>query len=339
MLRASAKAGTGLVVQNHLRARAETQIAEDVRRGLSGPRKTLPSKYFYDARGSRLFERICELPEYYQTRTEMSILRENAAILTRDFHDGDLVELGSGANWKIRTVLEGMDRQLRSQTRYVPVDVSQTALVAASKGLLQLYPELTVMGIVGDFTKHLPELPCGRMKLILFFGSTIGNLTVRESRSFLTEVAAKLCPDDRLLLGLDMIKPVSVLNAAYNDSQGVTEQFNKNVLCVINRELEADFDTDDFEHIAFYDPEQERVEMHLRAIRPLQVEIADLKLTVAFEAGETILTEISRKFSRDSAARMVHEAGMTIARWHSDPNDWFSIAEIVRSDGGRHTMS
>ncbi len=329
MLRANANSGIGLVVQNHLRGRAETQIGEDVRLGLSGHRKTLPSKYFYDARGSRLFEQICGLPEYYQTRIEISILRDNAQSLTRDFHNGDLVELGSGANWKIRLLLEIMGRLRRSQTRYVPVDVSQTALVAASKGLLNLYPELTVMGIVGDFTKHLPQLPCGRMKLILFFGSTIGNLSVQESRSFLTEVASTLCPNDRFLLGLDMIKPEEVLNAAYNDSQGVTEQFNKNVLRVINRELEADFDTDYFEHLAFYNSELEQVEMHLRAIRPHRVEIADLELTVTFEAGETILTEISRKFSRDSAARMVEDAGLSIAHWHTDPNHWFSIAEIV----------
>jgi L-histidine N-alpha-methyltransferase len=320
-----------------LRERAEKQIAEDVRRGLSARRKTLPSKYFYDARGSRLFEQISGLPEYYQTRIEMSILRDNATILTENFHNGDLVELGSGANWKIRRLLESMGRSRLSQTRYVPVDVSQTALVAASKGLLKLYPELTVMGIVGDFTKHLPQLPCGRMKLILFFGSTIGNLSITESRSFLAEVASTLCPGDRFLLGLDMIKPMEVLNAAYNDSQGVTEQFNKNVLYVINRELGADFNTDDFEHLAFYNPQLERVEMHLRAIRPLLVEIADLELSVSFEAGETVLTEISRKFSRNSAARMVQEAGLSIARWHSDPNEWFSIAEIVSPGGTRIT--
>jgi len=322
-------------VHNHLRERAEKQIAEDVRRGLSARRKSLPSKYFYDERGSRLFERICGLPEYYQTRIEMSILRDHAAILTESFDNGDLVELGSGANWKIRRLLESMGRSRRSQTRYVPVDVSQTALVAASKELLKLYPELNVMGIVGDFTKHLPQLPCGRMKLILFFGSTIGNLSIGESRTFLTEVASTLCSDDRFLLGLDMIKPMEVLNAAYNDSQGVTEQFNKNVLCVVNRELGADFNTDDFEHLAFYNQDQERVEMHLRAICPLQVEIADLDLTVTFEAGETILTEISRKFSRDSAARMVQESGLSIARWHADPNDWFSIAEIVSRNDRR----
>ncbi len=334
MLPATAEADTRLVVHNHLGARSEKQIADDVRRGLSARRKTLPSKYFYDAHGSRLFEEICGLPEYYQTRLELSLLSDNAGVLTQDLRDGDLVELGSGANWKIRTLLEGMGRAQRSRTRYVPVDVSQTALVAASKDLLRLYPELTVFGIVGDFTKHLPQLPGGRMKLILFFGSTIGNLSAEESRSFLTEVAFTLGPDDRFILGLDMIKPVEVLNAAYNDSQGVTEEFNKNLLHVINRELGADFDTDEFEHLAFYNSELERVEMHLKATRPLRVEITDLEMTVTFEAGETILTEISRKFSRDSAVRMIQDAGLSIARWHSDGDDWFSIAEIV--SGGRN---
>jgi L-histidine N-alpha-methyltransferase len=329
---ASANARPGLTVENHLRKEAQSQIAQDVMRGLLSQQKSIPSKYFYDARGSRLFEQICSLPEYYQTRTEMSILRTEAEILTRGFENGDLVELGSGANWKIRTLLEAMGRSRRSHTRYVPIDVSETALISASRHLLDLYPELTVQAIVGDFTSHLPHLPSGRMKLLLFFGSTLGNLTKGESQKFLREVAATLSPPDRFLLGLDMVKPERILNAAYNDSQGITEQFNKNVLLVVNRELGANFDPDDFDHVAFFNPEDEQVEMHLRANRPVSVEILDSAVTVAVDEGETIHTEVCRKFTRQSATEMVLEAGMRIARWHSDPDEWFSIAEIVPAD-------
>jgi L-histidine N-alpha-methyltransferase len=318
-----------LTIENRLKQRSQRQISIDVMAGLTADPRSVPSKYFYDAHGSRLFEDICALPEYYLTRVEMSLLRDKARQLIDGFEDGDLVELGSGANWKIRTLLEAMGKSRRSSTRYVPMDVSETALVTAGKELRAVYPELDVAGIVADFTKDLHRIESGRPKLVLFLGSTIGNLNELESRMFLQSVAKFLGSGDRLLLGMDMVKTKDVLEAAYNDSQGVTAEFNKNILFVLNRELEADFDPEDFEHLAFFNEEDERMEMHLRANRTLSVRIAGLDLTVDFDEGQTIRTEICRKFRRSTANKMVEEAGMKIAKWLTDPKNWFSIVEVV----------
>ncbi len=321
-----------LVIENHLKQASQRQIAADVRAGLTGQEKSVPSKYFYDARGSWLFEDICALPEYYVTRTEMSLLREKADELVQGFNNGDLVELGSGANWKIRTLLDAMGRSRRSGTRYVPMDVSETALVRAGKDLRAVYPELEVAGVVADFTQDLHRIESDRSKMVLFLGSTIGNLDEDQSLSFLRSVGEILGPGDRLLLGMDMIKRKEILEAAYNDSQGVTAEFNKNMLLVLNRELSADFDPVDFEHLAFFNEEDERVEMHLRARRSLSVRIAELELSIDFDEHETTRTEICRKFSRSSADKMVEEAGMRIAKWHCDPKNWFAVVEIVADD-------
>lgn len=307
-------------------------LLKDVRRGLGGVNKRIPSKYFYDARGSKLFERICNLPEYYQTRTELDLLEQVAGELTDGFDRGDLIELGSGANWKVRILLNAMGRERRARTRYIALDVSRSAIVEAGKGLLATYPELEVLGFVADFTRHLHWLPDGRPKLMLFFGSTIGNLAETESKLFLDEVRGALGPGDRLVLGLDMVKPVHLLEAAYNDSQEVTAEFNKNVLAVINRELNADFNPDDFEHLAFFNDEEQRVEMYLRANRAVLVTVRDLNMTVTFERGETIHTEICRKFTRSSARKMLSQAGLAIAKWHTDRQNHFALVEVVRAD-------
>jgi L-histidine Nalpha-methyltransferase len=272
----SAKREERLEVRNCLERRTDGQMANDVRMGLSSIQKSLPSKYFYDAHGSKLFEEICHLPEYYLTRTEMRILRAKAGELTRDLQQGDIVELGSGANWKIRTLLDSMEQLKRAGTRYVPVDVSQTALVKAAKELLKIYPELSVSGIVADFTSDLHRLPHDRPKLVLFLGSTIGNLDNIESAAFLSQVASMLDLGDRFVLGMDLVKAKDVLEAAYNDSQNVTEEFNKNVLHVVNRQFSGNFDPEEFDHVAFYNEEKERIEMHLRANKAVTVHIQDL---------------------------------------------------------------
>ncbi len=316
-------------VHNSAQVPADLQIARDVRRGLEAEQKFIPSKYFYDARGSRLFERICLLPEYYPTRTELSVLQRDARELVDGFNRGDLVELGSGSNRKIRILLDAMSRACRSTTRYVPVDISEWALLSAVTGLMKRYPELQVEAVLADFTRDLHNIASDRPKIVLFLGSTIGNLDEVECRIFLAALAKNLRAGDRFLLGLDMLKPRAVLEAAYNDAQRITAAFNKNILLVLNRELSATFVPDDFEHLAFFDPHNERVEMHLRAKRRLIVRIQDLRLSVTLERGETLRTEICRKFSRSTAGKMVEEAGMSIARWYSDPKDWFSVAEVV----------
>jgi L-histidine N-alpha-methyltransferase len=309
---------------------ADSQMAKDVRHGLTADQKFLPSKYFYDARGSRLFEKICLLPEYYLTRTELSLLRRNASELVDGFENGDLVELGSGSNLKIRTLLDALGQSRRATTRYVPVDISETALLSAAQGLVRRYPELKVAAVRADFMRDLSNIPSDRRKLLLFFGSTIGNLDEDECLVFLTTVANNLQDGDRFLLGLDMLKPKPILEAAYNDAQQITADFNKNILLVLNRQLGARFDLNNFEHIACFDSHNERVEMHLRANCGTTVHIQDIGLSVTLDKGESIRTEICRKFSREAAEKMVDEVGLSIAEWHSDLRGWFSIAEIVR---------
>jgi len=309
------------------------RMAEDIRRGLEAEQKYLSSKYFYDARGSLLFEKICRLPEYYLTRTELAILREAATKLTRGFHDGDIVELGSGANRKIRALLDAMGNSRRASIRYIPMDVSADALEAAAKGLLCLYPELEVVALVADFTCELHRMPSKRPKIIMFLGSTIGNLNEEETGRFLGQVSDNMHPGDRFLLGLDMVKPVQILEAAYNDSQHTTAAFNKNILLVLNRETGADFHPEDFEHVAFFNEEFSQIEMHLRANRRVAVHFAHLDWSIVIERGETVRTEISRKFTRPQAEKFVEQAGMMVDAWHSDPRGWFSIAQIVSQRG------
>lgn len=313
----------------HIESNSIDMPARDILKGLTADSKYVPSKYLYDARGSKLFEAICDLPEYYPTRTELRLLSTHADDIVRGLRHGDLVELGAGANRKIRTLLDALGASRRADVRYVPVDVSHHALLESAAQLTTVYPELRVNGIVGDFTGDLPGLQSDRPKLVLFFGSTIGNLNEREAASFLERVAATLNPGDRFILGLDMVKPVEILEAAYNDSLNVTAEFNKNVLFVLNRELRASFDPDAFDHMAFFNTERERVEMHLRAQEDMCVDVDALSISVELKRGETIRTEICRKFRRAGAEEMIRNAGMEVNRWYSDPRGWFSLLEAV----------
>lgn len=321
-------ANTGYELQNYLEDTFRQEIKRDVLNGLTSTNKYIPSKYFYDEKGSRIFDEICHLPEYYPTRTELSILKNAAEGIMANFQGGDMIELGSGANRKIRMLLDAAGPSGQSSIRYIPVDVSRTALTGAVEELIGIYPDLEVLGIVADFIHHINVIPNSRPKLIIFFGGTIGNLDEEESISFLKSVKGIMKKGDRLLFGLDMIKPKELLEAAYNDSQGRTAEFNRNVLRVINRELNANFSSSVFDHVAFFNRERERVEMHLRTRNDMSVEINDLDLTIKLMKGETIQTEICRKFSRESAGKMISEAGLTIAKWYTDPKGWFSLVEV-----------
>jgi L-histidine N-alpha-methyltransferase len=305
------------------------EIAKDVFNGLTAPQKFIPSKYFYDARGSELFDKICCLPEYYPTRTEMSILKHAAPAIMNSFEKGDLVELGSGANRKIRMLLDAAPEENLSQLRYVPVDVSKSALVEASEELLKIYPELEVLGIVADFTLHLDKIPSDRPRLLIFLGSTIGNFTDAGRRNFLRSTAAAMKPEDRFLIGFDMLKSKETLEAAYNDSMGITSKFNKNVLHVLNRELKANFNPSHFEHVAFFNEDKQRVEMHLQAKHKLEVTVDDLGVTVALDQHETIHTEVCGKFSKSSVEQLADESGLQIKQWVFDSREWFSLAELT----------
>jgi L-histidine N-alpha-methyltransferase len=318
-----------LQVLNYLNGDRREKMIHDILRGMTKTQKSIPAKYFYDARGSQLFDQICMTPEYYPTKTELSILDQSAAEIMKFFFQegGDLIELGSGSNQKIRKLLDGMSPFERGRIRYVPVDISKSCLLQSARELLDDYENLTILGVLADFTQHMGVLPRGR-KLITFFGSTIGNLTEMEAVHLLRSIRAIMNSGDRFLLGMDMLKPIEILEAAYNDRQGVTCDFNRNILVHIDRELKADFDPEDFEHLAFFNAEMECVEMHLKARRNVTAHIADLGMSVEIKKGKTIHTEICKKFSRKSAEPLFQEAGLSVSRWVTDSKGWFSLVEL-----------
>jgi L-histidine N-alpha-methyltransferase len=309
----------------------ERVLADDVLDGLTRPFKELPPKHFYDARGSELFERICELPEYYPTRTERQILEENADEIVEETGAAELVELGSGSADKARILLDAMERA-GTLRRYVPLDVSQQALETAARELVAVYEGLQVNGVIGDFERHLGSVPeaDGEPRLVALLGGTIGNFPPGTRRRVLREIGRLLGPDDRLLLGTDLVKDPAVIEAAYDDSAGITAEFNRNVLRVINRELDADFLPEAFDHIAFFDGRNEWIEMRLRARRAHTVLIAALGLRVEFALGEELRTEISAKFTRRRVETDFRAAGLELERWYTDAEDLFAVSVGAR---------
>jgi L-histidine N-alpha-methyltransferase len=309
----------------------ERVLADDVLDGLTRPFKELPPKHFYDTRGSELFERICELPEYYPTRTERWILEHNAAEIVGDTGAAELVELGSGSAEKARILLDAM-AQAGTLRRYLPLDVSERALEDAARELVSEYSGLEVDGVIGDFERHLDSIPGpdGGPRIVALLGGTIGNFPPGTRRRLLREMGRLLGPDDRLLLGTDLVKDPTVIEAAYDDSEGVTAEFNRNVLRVLNRELDADFRPDAFDHIAFFDRKNEWIEMRLRARRAHSVLIASLGLRIEFAAGEELRTEISAKFTRRRIEADFRAAGLELATWYTDPEELFAVSLAAR---------
>ena len=308
------------------RARDEA-LAEDVRRGLTSDPKFLPPKYFYDRAGSLLFERITELPEYYLTRTEAKILRNIAPTLIGNIFHGDIVEIGSGTSSKTRQMLDALNGN-RPRVRYVALDVDRQTLEDSAARIIDEYPGLRVHAVVGDFERDLGHVPPpeGR-RLVVFFGSTIGNLDPPERQRFLEGVRGLLATrDDRFLLGVDLVKDARVLEAAYDDASGVTREFNRNILRVVNRGLDADFRPEAFRHVAFYNAEAARIEMHLVATSPQHVHLDRLGLDVRFEAGDDIWTESSYKFTRPGVEAMLEEADLELEEWHVDSKGYFALA-------------
>ena len=306
-----------------------TALRADVAGGLTSAPKELPPKWFYDRRGSELFEQITRLPEYYPTRCERSILEERAAEIARLSGADTLVELGSGTSEKTRLLLDAMAGAGRLR-RIVAFDVSEPTLRQAATTLAREYPEAAVRAVVGDFEHHLGAIPAGGRRLVAFLGGTIGNLAPKQRALFLSEVAALLAPGDSLLLGTDLVKDVSRLQAAYDDTAGVTAEFNRNVLHVVNRELGADFWPDRFAHVARFDPDEEWVEMWLRAVEAQQVNVADLGLTVGYEAGEAMRTEVSAKFRRAGVEAELGDAALALSRWWTDRDGDFAVSLSFR---------
>jgi L-histidine N-alpha-methyltransferase len=306
-----------ILIEDRLSAGGD--LAEEVREGLTRPLRELPPKLFYDAAGSELFDRICELPEYYPTRCEREILDRRALEIVRGVDE--LVELGSGSATKTRVLLAtGAIR------RYVPVDVSPTVVERCAEELCDLYDGLEVRGLIGDFHRDLEHLPDGDHRLFAFLGGTVGNLHPEQRAGFLAMLRELMGPDDRLLLGTDLVKDRAVLEAAYDDSQGVTAAFNRNALRVLNRELDADFDPDAFEHIAFYDEVNSWIEMRLRSRRrqAVRIDAADLDLELA--PGEDIRTEISTKFTPARVELELAGAGLELDELWTDSAGRFALS-------------
>ena len=313
-------------------------LRADALAGLTATPKSLPPKWFYDAQGSALFEKITELPEYYPTRAERAILQAVAPEIAALTGAATLVELGSGSSEKTRLLLSAL-RDAGSLRGYVPVDVSESALAAAGDALTAEYPGLAVHAVVADFEKYL-GVPSdagngvagddnGGPRLVAFLGSTIGNMVPDERAVFLRRVRAQLRPGDAFLLGTDLVKDPAVLVAAYDDSAGVTAAFNKNVLAVLNAELGADFDLDAFDHVAVWDAEREWIEMRLRAASAQRVLVAGLGLTVEFAAGEQMRTEVSAKFRESGVRAELAAAGLTVRSWWTDEGSQFGLSLAV----------
>lgn len=320
----------GFSLSNYLAADSAAQaLRNDVSHGLRQTPKSLPPKWFYDSVGSDLFDQITRLPEYYPTRAEAQILRgESPAIAAASAAD-TLVELGSGTSEKTRLLLAAL-HDTGSLRRFVPFDVDAGVLESAGSALQKEYPTLQIDAVCGDFEEHLAKIPAGGRRLFVFLGSTIGNLTPQPRARFLAALADVLQPGDSLLLGTDLVKDTERLVRAYDDSAGVTARFNRNVLAVLNRELGADFDVDSFDHVARWNPEEERIEMWLRAAAAQHVTVAALGLAVDFAAGEEMLTEVSCKFRPEHVARELADAGLRRTHWWTDSAGDFAVSLAVR---------
>ncbi|MEA2351141.1 MAG: L-histidine Nalpha-methyltransferase [Thermoleophilaceae bacterium] len=313
-------------IDDRLAGSAGDDIAAVVRDGLTrSPLKELPPKLFYDDHGSELFDQITQLPEYYPTRCERSILNRRAPEIVAATGAEELIELGSGSASKTRALLFAM-AGAGTLRRYVPVDVSAAPVERSARELCEIYPGLEVHGLIGDFMADLGHLPDGERRLLAFLGGTVGNFFAEERIDFLAELRDLMGPDDRLLLGTDLVKDAAVLEAAYDDSAGVTAEFNRNVLRVVNRELDADFRLDRFEHRAFFDAERSWIEMRLRSLDDVVVRVPGAGIEVAFDAGEEIRTEISTKFTPERVEQDLRAADLALEDFWTDDGGQFGLS-------------
>lgn len=304
----------------------ELNPGSDVVQGLSKTLKSLPPRYFYDDRGSQLFEQICDAPEYYLTRTETAILENCATEIAQLTGACEIVELGSGNATKTRILLDAY-QQANYPLCYRPIDISAGILESSAQRLLLDYPTLQVQGLVGTYELALQRLAVTHLpkRMICFIGSTLGNLDLQACDQFLQQVTNALQPDEYFLLGIDLHKSKAQLEAAYNDHQGVTAEFNLNMLRHLNRRFEGDFDLAQFEHLAFYNESQRQIEMHLRSLKAQTVQLKALGLSVEFAVGETILSEISRKFDLAEMQQQLQTKGLKLIQVWTDPNRWFGL--------------
>lgn len=323
---------SNVIIDVHLDNQEPDAVREEIRAGLLSTPRTLPTRFFYDERGSELFERICESPEYYQARTEHELLKTVADdVVTRTGAD-ELVELGSGAATKTRVVLDAMARAQRLRF-YVPFDFSEGIVRRVAQELVEEYEGLRVHGVVGDFLAHLAHIPQGGRRLVMFLGGTIGNLGPDAAPAFLSSVSDEMDQGDFFLLGVQLITDVDRLEAAYNDSAGLSAAFNKNMFYALQPVIGAAFDPEAFDHVARFNHAEHRIEMRLRSVRKQVIPIPELALTLRLEEGEEILTEISTKYTRHHVEALLTRAGFSPVAWYSDPHDLHGLALSHKPSG------
>ncbi len=319
-----------LTIKRYLKRQGVEEHRRKIIKGLNSENKYIPSMYFYDEAGSELFEAITRLPEYYPPQKEMPLLETIANELRDDWIDLDIVELGSGDCSKISILLSSVPEHLRSTIRYLPFDVSEEAIEKSSELLLKTFPNLQIQGLVADFQTQLHFIPNERKRVFCFFGSTIGNLSEKQARAFIADLSNIMVPGERFLLSFDMVKDKRVIEKAYNDSQEVTAKFNLNILNVVNTYLHSDFDSDDFEHLAFYNEAHSRIEMHLKAKNDVRIASPFLNDPIKIEKDETIHTENSQKFTRASIRELAAAGHFDIQNTYTDNDEWFSIVQFTK---------
>lgn len=321
----------GIKLVNYLPDIGIENVREEIYKGLSASPKYIPSKYFYDEKGSELFEEITKLKEYYPTRTEKKLLSTIVNEINLDFSNLSIVELGSGDHSKIRLIFQKLPKEVLASIKYYPVDISQSAIIKASENLANEFPMISVNGIVADFVHHLNIIPKTDKRLFCFFGSTIGNLDKSQIKEFMQLLSKEMLSGDSLILGMDMVKNIEVLKNAYNDSQGVTAEFNKNILSVINNLINTNFNTKDFDHIALFNSKENRIEMHLKAKKDLIVNCSLGYNDIFIQKDETIHTENSHKFNKNDIDNIALWSGLTIDKILTDDNQWFSLVHFKKN--------
>lgn len=324
------QAGDNYKLQNHLPDIGKDQITRNIIDGLALPQKRISSIYFYDAVGSRLFEKITRLPEYYPTRTEKKLLKQLSYKLFGKLNHLNIIEIGSGDCSKVSILLESIPRQRLKTICYTPVDVSESAIQESAEKLQLKFPGIEIHGIVADFTQQLHCIPCNGNQFFCFLGSTLGNLSRKQQKHFFIDIGKLMVSGDTLLLGVDMIKPADILEKAYNDSQGVTAAFNRNILNVVNNLIGTDFDPESFDHLAFYNYEKNRIEMHLKANRTMKVSCPAVPYKIRIKKGETIHTENSHKYTDAYIKQLAASAGLETKESFMDENRWFSLIQLTK---------
>ncbi|MFC2103910.1 L-histidine N(alpha)-methyltransferase [Bacteroidota bacterium] len=314
-----------ITITNHLRELGIDNFRKEIIKGLTAQQKHISSKFFYDKKGSKLFEDITQLPEYYPTRTEKSILKRIAPELMSNIKDIDIVELGSGDCSKISILLNEIKTENMESINYIPVDVSQSAIHESAQELVELFPDLSVNGLVVDFINQIDLIPENNRRMFCFLGSTIGNFNENIVNDFLTNLSSNMNSGDTFLLGIDLVKSTQTLNDAYNDSQNVTAEFNKNILTVINDIIESDFNQDDFEHKAFFNEEKLRIEMHLVAKEDITINTPFSSSNILIKKGENIHTENSYKYSTEQIRKFEEITDLKINNFYTDSNNWFAL--------------